>query len=148
MLAVIIASVIAVDLLFHGLTHLTDDTPFAKMIHAIEKELMIVGFTAFIFKILINSSEVITGDYLYALEFAGKLAPREILCFIDSCVSDTLVPVYSFCNCFLGLFLVFLSMKQSDVWSKAFHMKLDELLDEYFEKSASRWHKLVPLVYY
>ena len=72
MLAVIIASVIAVDILFHGLFILTDDTPFAKMIHAIEKELMIVGFTAFIFKIIINASNILTGDYLYALEFAGK----------------------------------------------------------------------------
>lgn len=81
MLAIIIASVIAVDLLFHGLFHLTDDTPFAKMIHAIEKELMIVGFTAFIFKIIINSSDIISGDYLYALEFAGRTL---IVVFEDS----------------------------------------------------------------
>ncbi len=85
MLVIIIVSVNAVEFLFDGLLHLTHDTPFSKMIHAIEKELMIVGFTAFIFKIIINSSDILTGYSLHALEFAG--IHKSIFCRIPQHVS-------------------------------------------------------------
>eukprot|EP01034_Spumella_vulgaris_P022121 gene22121-28226_t len=97
------------------------------MIHAIEKELMIVGVTAFVFKIVISASDLISGNSLHALEFA-----------------DTLVPLFSFCNCMLGLCLVFLSIRRDDLCSRAFHMRLDELLDEYFEGKDNWRHRLTP----
>jgi hypothetical protein len=45
------------------------------------------------------------------------------------------VPIFSFAYCGLGLILIALSVHQCDLWSKAYHMKLLELLDEFFDYS-------------
>ncbi len=70
---IIIGAVQLVEYLFHGLHALTHDTPFQQMVSTIEKELMIVGCTAFIFKITINAKHFLTADWFYALEYAGNV---------------------------------------------------------------------------
>lgn len=93
MTLVVIAAVLFIDSLILVLQKLTDDTPFIKMVHLIEKELMIVGFTAFLFKIFLNQSgDLLSEDQKHALEFA-----------------DLLIPMFSLCNCLLGLVLVYLT---------------------------------------
>ncbi len=68
---IIVFAVLAVEKAFHGLHTITHDTPFADMVSAIEKEMMIVGCMAFIFKIIISTSSFLNADWLHALEFAG-----------------------------------------------------------------------------
>lgn len=42
----------------------------------------------------------------------------------------------------LGVVLIHMSIKQCDVWSKAFHLKLDELLDGYLDElDTLTWYK-------
>lgn len=54
----------------------------------------------------------------------------------NSCLcSDLVVPIFSFVYCFIGLILISMSVRQCDLWSKAYHMKLLELLDEFFDYS-------------
>ena len=53
---------------------------------------MIVGFTAFIFKIVFGTTKFVPDEYYLSLEFA-----------------DILVPLFSFCNCFIGIFLILIS---------------------------------------
>lgn len=69
---IIIVAVIMTEKLFHGLHILTHDTPFQDMVSAIEKELMVAGCMAFIFKITVNTTTSIEGGYLHALEYAGE----------------------------------------------------------------------------
>ncbi len=86
MVIVVICAVLFVELLFHCLHMLTHDSPFNKMISAIEKELMTVGFTAFIFKIIINSSHLIVEKWLEAFELAGAFL---VLLAVDSDTSTS-----------------------------------------------------------
>ena len=45
--------------------------PFYKVIPALEGELMVIGFTAFVFKIYLNAASSISPEYHYALEYSG-----------------------------------------------------------------------------
>jgi hypothetical protein len=72
-LAIIVGTVLAMEYLFHGLHELTHDTPFHKMVSTIEKELMIVGCTAFLFKIFVNTTTFLEHNWLFALEYSGLL---------------------------------------------------------------------------
>lgn len=105
--------VLFVEYLFHTLHLFTEDSPFHKVITALEKELMIVGCTAFLFKIVINVTHFLTPDWFFALEF-----------------SDLLIPIFSFTNCIIGLLLIIMSLLQCDTWSKAYHMTIEEVLME------------------
>mmetsp|Transcript_1864 Transcript_1864/g.2574 ORF Transcript_1864/g.2574 Transcript_1864/m.2574 type:complete len:854 (-) Transcript_1864:88-2649(-) len=104
---------------FHSLTH---ESPFQQMINAIEKELMTVGFTALLFKVVFNSSKFLTPDWFFALE-----------------LSDLLVPIYVFCSCMIGVLMVFTAMKQCFQWSRAYHLNLDEVLDEFYQMKLSKY---------
>lgn len=56
--------------------------------------------------------------------------------------ADLVVPIFSFSYCGIGLVLIVMSIRQCDAWSKAYHLKLLEVLDEYFDHTASltfRW---------
>ena len=68
----IIFIVLFFEFLFQKLHEVTKDTAFQELVSAIEKELMIVGCMAFGFKILTNSSHIVSGHWLSALEFAGN----------------------------------------------------------------------------
>lgn len=49
--------------------------------------------------------------------------------------TDLIVPLFSFTNCFLSFLLIFRSVVICDIWSKAYHLKAAELLDEYLSNS-------------
>jgi hypothetical protein len=69
---IIVCAVQLVEYLFHHLHLLTHDTPFNQMVQSIEKELMVVGFTAFIFKIIVNTTSFLALEWFHSLEYAGK----------------------------------------------------------------------------
>lgn len=68
---IIVCAVQMVEYLFHTLHLATHDTPFNQMVHSIEKELMVVGFTAFIFKIIVNTTSFLELEWFHSLEYAG-----------------------------------------------------------------------------
>lgn len=91
---IVIVSVIATEAAFESMNHMTAETPFAELVVAIENELMIVGSMAFLFKIIINLTSFINSEWLLALEYA-----------------DLLVPVITFSRCFIGIGLIYMSIK-------------------------------------
>jgi hypothetical protein len=119
-LLIVIGAVLIVEYLFHWLQVVTDDSPFRKVVTALEKELMIVGCTAFIFKISLTGSSFISLEWLFALEF-----------------SDLLVPILSFTNCIIAVFLVMSSLWQCETWTRAFHRKLDDILDSVIDEKGN-----------
>lgn len=68
---IIVFAVQLVEYFFHLLHTFTHDTPFHRMVQSIEKELMVVGFTAFMFKILVDTTHFLDLDWFHALEYAG-----------------------------------------------------------------------------
>ncbi|RYG94396.1 hypothetical protein EON65_57560, partial [archaeon] len=125
---IVVAAVLCVEYIFHILHELTFDTAFEHLVPNIEKELMIVGCTAFILKIIVTTdSAMISADWLHALEYA-----------------DILVPMFSFSYCLIGLLLIACSVRQCDIWGKAYHLKLLEMLDGYLDYSDSFLHRLIP----
>lgn len=114
---VIVFFVLAVELAFHYLGHITHDTPFESMIHSIEKELMIVGVMAFTFKIILTlEADILPIKWIIGLEFA-----------------DLLVPVTAFFFCFQAILLIIMCIKQCELWSKGYHVLLDELLSDFYK---------------
>lgn len=73
---IIVAAVLALETIFHMLNEVTRDTTFHRMVGAIEKELMLVGCTAFIFKIIVNAEIHVEEEWLIALEYSGGLLPK------------------------------------------------------------------------
>lgn len=71
-LLIVVGSILLIEAFFHIVHISTRDSPFHKVISAIEKELMIVGITAFMFKIVLNSIENLDSNWFFALEIAGK----------------------------------------------------------------------------
>jgi hypothetical protein len=118
MIIVIVVSVLLVDGAFNLLRDFTRETPFIHIISALERELMIVGFTAFVFRLIFSSgsSSILTESEYMSLEFA-----------------DLLIPLFSMCNCIIGMAMIYMSVKQSIMWSRAFHLKLEMLVDEFFD---------------
>lgn len=116
---IIVGAVIVVEKFFHILHRLTHDTPFQDMVSAIEKELMIVGCMAFIFKVLVNAANFLSEPWLEALEYA-----------------DMVIPVTSFCLCSIGLLLILTSIHMCKLWNKAYHLHMNELLEAYFDKKS------------
>ncbi len=100
---VVIVSVLLLEHLFHQLHSLTHDTPFQDMVSAIEKELMIVGFMAFVFKIIVNSSKLLNSSWLAALEFSGLFHTiRRIYLFV---ICSTLSILFQFQICWFPSYL-------------------------------------------
>lgn len=142
---IIVAAVQFVEYLFHILHVITHDTPFNQMVQSIEKELMVVGFTAFIFKIIVNTTAFLELEWFHSLEYAGESSLQNLRsltpsCFHGSCfmlmvTTDILVPIFSFAYCGLGMMLILNSIRISHLWSQAYHHKLTEMLDTYFDLS-------------
>ena len=97
------------------------------MIIAIEKELMIVGCMAFIFKIITNTSTFLQEErglkWFHALENA-----------------DLLIPITSFVYCFQGIGLIIFCSIQTDFWSKGYYMEIYSLLDPFYDLIQSAWY--------
>lgn len=117
---IIIVFIILLKQLLETLHAITEDTPFYEMIGKIEEELMIVGTSSFLFKVLLNTTDFGDNDWAYPLEFA-----------------ETLVPILAFSYCGVGIYVVLISLKQCYTWSRAHNLKAMELLDDYLEASKS-----------
>jgi hypothetical protein len=150
---IIVAAVLFVEFLFGGLHVMAHDTPFQHLIPAVEKELMIAGCTAFVFKIIVNATnQGLSHKWLLGLEYAGKRKSVSICLFclfmlIFFLSLDLVVPVFSFIYCALGIILIALSVHQCGIWSKAYHMKLLELLDDFFDYTETfrfRYFSFIP----
>lgn len=122
-LVIIVVAVLCTEMFFHHLHKITHDTPFDTMVVAIEKELMIVGCMAFIFKIILQTAHI---DHMWVLglEFA-----------------DMLVPITSFCVCFIGICLIVMSLYVVRQWVKAYHLHVFELLELHYLKAHSWWNR-------
>ena len=112
----VVAIIVALEHFFHEIHTMTHDTPFADMVSAIEKELMIVGFMALGFKVIISTTYIVTEDWLHPFEMA-----------------DLIVPITSFMFCMQGFLLCIQSIKNVETWRKAYHLHLFEILDEYYD---------------
>jgi hypothetical protein len=117
---VIIGIIILLKQLIQLLMALTEDTPFAGMIGKIEEELMIVGSSSFMFKVVLNTTTFSTNKWAYPLEFA-----------------EILVPLIAFSYCGLGIILILISLEQCYAWSRAHNLKTLEILDDYLNSTKS-----------
>lgn len=120
---IIMIFVMGIEWIFHRLHQLTEDTAFYSMITAIQKELMIVGFMAFMLKVIVNAQENINHDWYSAIEFA-----------------DLIIPITSMIYLSIGLLLMYLQTIQTKLWSKAYNLSLIEIFDEY-SSSMSKGNK-------
>lgn len=91
---IIVGAVIFIEHTFELLQKVTYETPFNNIVRQIQKELMIVGTTAFLFKVVINIMDPMRTDWFHAIEY-----------------SDLIVPMFSFSNCFVGIVLLFQTVK-------------------------------------
>jgi len=124
-LLIIIFAVLSLEQLFQLLHYFTRETAFNAMVSKMEKELMIVGCTAFIFKIVVNTNTTfLKGDWFHALEFA-----------------DFLIPLFSFFYCSIAFLLIVLSLYLCDLRSKAHNFDLFELLEKYYGHAATMTFK-------
>ncbi len=71
-LIVTIVIIGTLESMFHVLHDLTNDTTFQELVSAVEKELMIVGSMAFVFKIILNSDTELSTETNHAFEFSGN----------------------------------------------------------------------------
>ena len=118
---IIIGFIIILRKTFDTLHYFTDETSFRPMLILIEEELMIVGVSSFILKILANTYiEFTNSPWYYPLEF-----------------SELLIPILAFSYCMMGIILIITSLNQVYWWNRAHHMKVMETLDEYFQQSSN-----------
>lgn len=120
----IIIIIAAVVLINHGIFYLfivAKDTPFELLLTNIEHELMIVGFTSFVFKIFISFYPNIPHDWHVALEYA-----------------DVLVPIIAFIFCLQGLLLIIMTLIQTNIWIRNYHLPLEEILDKFYKLMNAR----------
>lgn len=69
---IIIVAILCIQSVFHTLHAFTHETSFRHMVTQIENELMIVGCSAFIFKVILNTTSFLDPHWAHALEFAGE----------------------------------------------------------------------------
>ena len=119
---IVVFCVIFTESFFEALNHMAHDTPFDELITAIENEMMIVGFMAFVLKIIIQLTYFPT-LWLISLEYA-----------------DLLVPMITFSRCFVGIGLIYMSIRMCDHWGKAYHMLHLEVMESYLDRSNS-WYQ-------
>lgn len=119
---IIIGFILVLKNVIEGLASFTEDTPFAGMVSQIEEELMIVGTSSFLFKVVLNTTDFGSNEWAYPLEFA-----------------EILVPLIAFSYCGAGILLIIISLKQCYTWSRAHNLKSMEVLDDYFEATKT-WY--------
>jgi len=119
---IIIGIIVLLKQMIEALYKLTHDTAFSGMVGKIEEELMIVGSSSFIFKVILNTTNFGENVWAYPVEFA-----------------EILVPLIAFSYCGLGIVIILISLKQCYSWSRAHNLKVWEILDDYFEASKT-WY--------
>ena len=112
---IIIGSVVVLNFVISNLFKIATDTPFELLLRNIEHELMLVGVTAFFFKIFISFYPNIPHDWHAALEYA-----------------DVLIPIVAFSYCLQGLLLIFMTINQTNLWINNYHLSLEELLNKFY----------------
>lgn len=117
---IIICFVSIIKKFFDILHYITFDTSFNAMLTLIEEELMIVGVSSFIFKIITNTTHLSTSTWYIPLEF-----------------SEILIPLLAFSYCMMGVLLIISSLNQVYWWTRAHHMQVMEILDDYFRISTT-----------
>ena len=126
-LLIVVVGVISLEFLSSVTHKYTADTPYDELVTALEKELMIVGSTAFLFKVFLSHNTVLNHDWVFSLEYA-----------------DLLIPIFAFSNCVKGFMLILLSYYLSFFWGKSYHLSNEELIIEFLEGTASNsWRRLV-----
>jgi len=123
---VIIGFIILLKNIIGAMHTITHDTPFEGMLTKIEEELMIVGTSSFVFKIVLNTSTFGDNKWAYPLEFG-----------------EVLIPLVAFSYCGLGIMLILVSLKQCFIWSRAQNLKVLEILDDYFEDKKRIYFPLI-----
>jgi hypothetical protein len=68
---VIVGAVLFIERFFHILNRATHDSAYKDVAKSIEKELMVVGTMAFVFKCVVNSTSFLSYEWYIALEYAG-----------------------------------------------------------------------------
>ena len=121
---IIIAFIIVLKQIIEALYTLTNETPFYVMVTKIEEELMIVGTSSFLFKVILNTTSFENNEWAYPLEFG-----------------EILVPLIAFSYCGLGILLIIISLRQCYVWSRAHNLKVLEILDDYYQSTKSIWFR-------
>ena len=131
---IIIGFIIILKQLIEAMYAFTHESAFHGMVKKIEEELMIVGSSSFIFKVVLNTTRFGENMWAYPLEFG-----------------EVLVPLIAFSYCGIGIFLVVVSLQQCYTWSRANNLKAMEILDEYFTESKTwrfRYFHVYILVFY
>ncbi len=120
---IVISAIVLLEHFFHELHHITNGSTFQDMILAIENELMIVGCMAFILKIILNTSDFLTDNWILSIEYA-----------------DLLIPIVSFMYCFQGIALIVMGSIVTDFWSKAYYLSIYDILDDFYDLVADAWY--------
>jgi hypothetical protein len=128
---IIIGFIILIKQLVEALYAVTQDTPFYEMVGKIEEELMIVGTSSFILKVVINTTDFGNNEWAYPIEFA-----------------EILVPLIAFSYCAIGVLIILISLQQCYAWSRANNLKSMEIMDDYFEASKRLSFMYVLYLYY
>jgi len=115
---VIIGFIILLKQIIETLYAFTHESPFHGMVKKIEEELMIVGSSSFIFKVVLNTTTFGRNEWAYPLEFG-----------------EVLIPLVAFSYCGIGIFMIMCSFKQCYTWSRAHNLAVMEILDDYFTAS-------------
>ena len=110
----VIIVILILEYVFHEIHSLSHDTPFADMISAMEKELMIVGSMAFAFKLFVAKV-----GFNHQLHVAVE-------------VTETIAAISAFLFCLAGVFLILMSMRELDIWSKSFNLHAYEIVADYY----------------
>jgi hypothetical protein len=112
---IIIFAVLFLEKAISHLEELASDSAFAHMLTIIEKELMIVGLTAFVFKSVQSSGQTINPEWYLCLEFA-----------------DTFIPVTAFLFCFQGMLFIIMATYQTKLWAKGYQLHVFEILSQFY----------------
>jgi hypothetical protein len=125
-LLIVVVGVISLEFLFSLAHKYTAGTPYIELVIALEKELMIVGCTAFLFKIYLNQDSALSHKWVFSLEYA-----------------DLLIPIFAFSNCVKGFMLIVLSYYLSFFWGRSYHLSNEELIIDFIKDTTKSWSKLV-----
>ena len=111
----IILLVLLIEQIVSTLHEFTSESAFANMLVILEKELMIVGCTSFIFKSIQSSDFTIDSMWYTCLEFA-----------------DSFVPITVFLFCIQGALFILMASYQTQHWTKGYRLHIFEILSQFY----------------
>ena len=117
---IIIGCAVLLETVFESIHKSVHETPYQDMVSALEKELMISGFLAFVFNTVAGSIGLLDDHWLVAINFA-----------------DTAMPLSAALYGSIGLMLIVRSVKHAQLWRRAANIHLAQLLMNYYEQPDS-----------